>query len=100
MQPPSTLSSYLHLSKQVFSDTNNLAGEKRIYAMHFDGVHERLITGSSVVDAWPLTRSVQNAIQIPSTHAQPLAAVSIPPVSRNGSANLIMIGHIRVDVSS
>lgn len=41
----------------------------------FDERRERLLTGSSVFDCWPLTRSVQDTTQLPHTHERPLVAV-------------------------
>ena len=35
-----------------------------------------LHTGSSVLDAWPLTRSVQDTMQVPHTHDRPISHVS------------------------
>ena len=43
--------------------------------MLFDNKHERLLTGSSVIDAWPLTRAVQDTMQVPHTHDRPLSQV-------------------------
>lgn len=60
----------------MFNDTSNLSGEKRIYSMYFDSVREQLLTGSSIIDIWPLTRAVHNTIQIPQSHQQPISAVS------------------------
>ena len=31
--------------------------------------------GSSVIDAWPLTRAVQDTMQVPHTHDRPVAQV-------------------------
>jgi WD repeat-containing protein 64 len=60
---------------QVFSDTEERPGEKRIYSIIFDERRERLLTGSSVFDCWPLTRSVQDTMQLPHTHDRPIIAV-------------------------
>ncbi|XP_071080173.1 WD repeat-containing protein 64-like [Haliotis cracherodii] len=60
---------------QVFTDNEERPGEKRIYSMLFDNKHERLMTGSSVLDAWPLTRSVQDTMQVPHTHDRPLSQI-------------------------
>ena len=32
--------------------------------------------GSSVIDAWPLTRAVQDTMQVPQTHDRPIAKVT------------------------
>ncbi|KAK3736912.1 hypothetical protein RRG08_000654 [Elysia crispata] len=53
---------------QIFTDNEERPGEKRIYSMIFDNKHERLLTGSSVIDTWPLTRAVQDTMQVPHTH--------------------------------
>ncbi|XP_069117610.1 WD repeat-containing protein 64-like isoform X3 [Argopecten irradians] len=60
---------------QVFTDNEERPGEKRIYSMIFDGKHERLITGSSVIDAWPLTRAVQDTMQVPHSHDRPISQI-------------------------
>ena len=36
--------------------------------------------GSSVLDAWPLTRAVQDTIQVPHSHDRPISQVSSRPV--------------------
>ncbi|XP_033112212.1 WD repeat-containing protein 64-like isoform X2 [Anneissia japonica] len=59
-------------SLQVFTDNEERPGEKRIHCMWFDEKHERLITGSSVLDLWPLTRTVQDTMQVPHTHDRPI----------------------------
>ncbi|XP_077997639.1 WD repeat-containing protein 64-like isoform X1 [Glandiceps talaboti] len=59
-------------SLQVFTDNEERPGEKRIHCMIFDDKHERLVTGSSVLDAWPLTRAVQDTMQVPHTHDRPI----------------------------
>ncbi|XP_021348111.1 WD repeat-containing protein 64-like isoform X3 [Mizuhopecten yessoensis] len=60
---------------QVFTDNEERPGEKRIYSMIFDSKHERLITGSSVIDAWPLTRAVQDTMQVPHSHDRPISQI-------------------------
>ena len=60
---------------QVFTDNEERPGEKRIYCMIFNNKHERLLTGSSVIDAWPLTRAVQDTMQVPQTHDRPISHV-------------------------
>ena len=62
---------------QVFTDNEERPGEKRIYSMLFDNKHERLLTGSSVIDSWPLTRAVQDTMQVPHTHDRPMSQVMI-----------------------
>lgn len=34
------------------------------------------VSGSSVLDAWPLTRAVQDTMQVPHTHDRPISQVS------------------------
>uniref|UniRef100_A0A7M4F7J1 WD repeat domain 64 n=1 Tax=Crocodylus porosus TaxID=8502 RepID=A0A7M4F7J1_CROPO len=53
---------------QVFHDIQGRPGEMQIYAMVFDNTHGKLITGSSVIDIYPLTRMIQDTKQIPQTH--------------------------------
>ncbi|KAJ8309097.1 hypothetical protein KUTeg_013971 [Tegillarca granosa] len=62
---------------QVFTDNEERPGEKRIYSMVFDNKHERLLTGSSVLDSWPLTRAVQDTMQVPHTHDRPISQVLV-----------------------
>ncbi|XP_078673590.1 WD repeat-containing protein 64-like [Branchiostoma floridae x Branchiostoma belcheri] len=62
-------------SLQVFTDNEERPGEKRIYSMAFDSKHDRLLTGSSVIDQWPLTRAVQDTMQVPHTHDRPISQV-------------------------
>ncbi|KAK3093696.1 hypothetical protein FSP39_018996 [Pinctada imbricata] len=62
---------------QVFTDNEERPGEKRIYSMVFDTKHERLLTGSSVIDSWPLTRAVQDTMQVPHTHDRPISQILI-----------------------
>ncbi|XP_074844739.1 WD repeat-containing protein 64 [Carettochelys insculpta] len=53
---------------QVFHDSQGKPGEMQIYAMVFDNKHGTLITGSSVIDIYPLTRMIQDTKQVPQTH--------------------------------
>ncbi|CAH1792147.1 unnamed protein product [Owenia fusiformis] len=68
---------------QVFTDNEDRPGEKRIYSMFFDNKHDRLLTGSSVLDAWPLTRSVQDTMQVPHTHDRPVVLACLNLVLQN-----------------
>uniref|UniRef100_A0A5F8GMK2 WD repeat domain 64 n=1 Tax=Monodelphis domestica TaxID=13616 RepID=A0A5F8GMK2_MONDO len=53
---------------QVFHDNQGGPGDMQIYAMIFDYNHGVLITGSSVIDMYPLTRMIQDTKQIPHSH--------------------------------
>ncbi|XP_059002281.1 WD repeat-containing protein 64 isoform X2 [Mustela lutreola] len=53
---------------QVFHDSHGGPGDMQIYSMVYDSNHGMLITGSSVMDMYPLTRMVQDTKQIPHTH--------------------------------
>lgn len=53
---------------QVFHDSQGGPGDMQIYSMIFDSNHGMLVTGSSVVDMYPLTRMIQDTKQIPHTH--------------------------------
>ncbi|XP_069890358.1 WD repeat-containing protein 64 isoform X1 [Dipodomys merriami] len=53
---------------QVFHDSQGGPGDMQIYSMVYDAMHGMLITGSSVMDMYPLTRMVQDTKQIPHTH--------------------------------
>ncbi|XP_048586234.1 WD repeat-containing protein 64-like isoform X2 [Nematostella vectensis] len=64
---------------QVFTDNEERPGEKRISAMLFDAKHDRLITGCSVIDTWPLTRAIQDSLQVPHTHDRPISQLLYNP---------------------
>ncbi|XP_020030326.2 WD repeat-containing protein 64 [Castor canadensis] len=53
---------------QVFHDSQGGPGDMQIYSMIYDANHGMLITGSSVMDMYPLTRMVQDTKHIPHTH--------------------------------
>ncbi|XP_006902507.1 PREDICTED: WD repeat-containing protein 64 [Elephantulus edwardii] len=53
---------------QVFHDSQGGPGDMQIYSMVYDSNHGMLITGSSVIDMYPLTRMIQDTKQIPHTH--------------------------------
>lgn len=60
---------------QVFNDNERRPGDKRINCMFFDDKRERLLTCSSEFNCWPMTRTVQDTLQLPHTHERPLVAV-------------------------
>ncbi|XP_064622276.1 WD repeat-containing protein 64-like isoform X2 [Lineus longissimus] len=62
-------------SLQVFTDNEERPGERRIFSVVFDQKHDRLMSGSSVLDSWPLTRAVQDTMQVPHTHDRPVLQV-------------------------
>lgn len=64
---------------QVFTDNEVRPGEKRITCILFDGKHDRLITGCSVIDTWPLTRAIQDSLQVPHTHDRPICQLLYNP---------------------
>uniref|UniRef100_A0A286X930 WD repeat domain 64 n=1 Tax=Cavia porcellus TaxID=10141 RepID=A0A286X930_CAVPO len=53
---------------QVFHDSQGGPGDMQIYSMVYDAKHGMLITGSSFIDMYPLTRMVQDTKQVPHTH--------------------------------
>ncbi|XP_013799422.2 WD repeat-containing protein 64 [Apteryx mantelli] len=53
---------------QVFHDNQDSPGEMEIFAMVLDNNHRTLITGSSVIDIYPLTHVIQDTKQVPQTH--------------------------------
>nr|XP_060632847.1 WD repeat-containing protein 64 [Anolis sagrei ordinatus] len=53
---------------QVFHDSQSGPREAQIFAMLFDNNHGTLITGSAVIDVYPLTRMIQDTKQVPQTH--------------------------------
>ena len=48
--------------------------EKRIFSIIFDDRRERMLTGSTKLECWPLTKSVQDTMQLPRTHDKPIIA--------------------------
>uniref|UniRef100_A0A8C7A6I0 WD repeat domain 64 n=1 Tax=Neovison vison TaxID=452646 RepID=A0A8C7A6I0_NEOVI len=60
---------------QVFHDSHGGPGDMQIYSMVYDSNHGMLITGSSVMDMYPLTRMVQDTKQIPHTHEREINVV-------------------------
>jgi len=61
----------------VIGDVTELPGERCIKSMLYDSNHEQLITGSGIIEVVPLSRAVQDAIQIPRTHDEPLVVVCV-----------------------
>ncbi|XP_035176562.1 WD repeat-containing protein 64 [Oxyura jamaicensis] len=53
---------------QVFHDNQGIPGELETLAMVFDNDHGTLITGSAVIDIYPLTHMIQDTKQVPQTH--------------------------------
>uniref|UniRef100_A0A8C9D436 WD repeat domain 64 n=1 Tax=Panthera leo TaxID=9689 RepID=A0A8C9D436_PANLE len=53
---------------QIFHDSQGGPGDMQIYSMVYDSNSGMLITGSGVMDMYPLTRMVQDTKQIPHTH--------------------------------
>ncbi|KAM6217440.1 WD repeat-containing protein 64 [Rhynchocyon petersi] len=53
---------------QVFHDSQGRPGDMQIYSMVYDANRGMLITGSSVIDMYPLTRMIQDTKQIPHSH--------------------------------
>ncbi|XP_054828108.1 WD repeat-containing protein 64 [Eublepharis macularius] len=53
---------------QIFHDTQAGPRDSHIFAMIFDNNHGTLITGSAVIDIYPLTRMIQDTKQVPQTH--------------------------------
>ncbi|CAL1529452.1 unnamed protein product [Lymnaea stagnalis] len=57
---------------QVFTDNEDRPGDKRIYSITFDDRNGRLLSGSSVVDSWPLSRTIKEPAPVPLTHDRPI----------------------------
>nr|XP_056709319.1 WD repeat-containing protein 64 [Euleptes europaea] len=53
---------------QIFHDTQAGPRDAQIFSMVFDNNHGVLITGSAVIDLYPLTRMIQDTKQVPQTH--------------------------------
>ncbi|XP_030724447.2 WD repeat-containing protein 64 [Globicephala melas] len=53
---------------QVFHDSQGGPGDMQIYSMVFDSNHGMLVTGSRVMDMYPLTRMIQDEKRVPHTH--------------------------------
>ncbi|KAM5237695.1 WD repeat-containing protein 64 [Ctenodactylus gundi] len=60
---------------QVFHDSQGGPGDMQIYSMLYDTNHGMLITGSSVIDMYPLTRMVQDTKQVPHSHEREINVV-------------------------
>ncbi|XP_077201090.1 WD repeat-containing protein 64 isoform X2 [Paroedura picta] len=53
---------------QIFHDTQAGPRDAQIFTMIFDNNHGVLITGSAVIDIYPLTRMIQDTKQVPQSH--------------------------------
>ncbi|XP_009582154.1 PREDICTED: WD repeat-containing protein 64 [Fulmarus glacialis] len=53
---------------QVFHDNQGSPGEMETFAIVFDNDRGTLITGSAVIDIYPLTHMIQDTRQVPQTH--------------------------------
>ncbi|KAM6406029.1 WD repeat-containing protein 64 [Pluvialis apricaria] len=53
---------------QVFHDNQGSPAEMETFAMVFDNDRGTLITGSAVIDIYPLTHMIQDTRQVPQTH--------------------------------
>ncbi|XP_052822990.1 WD repeat-containing protein 64 isoform X1 [Octopus bimaculoides] len=62
-------------SLQIFSGSEQHRQGARITCMLYDDEYERLLTGSDVFDSWPLSRTVQDTMQIPQSHDRPINQV-------------------------
>uniref|UniRef100_A0A663N6F1 WD repeat domain 64 n=1 Tax=Athene cunicularia TaxID=194338 RepID=A0A663N6F1_ATHCN len=60
---------------QVFHDNQGSPGEMENFAMVFDNDHGTLITGSVVIDIYPLTHMIQDTRQVPQTHEKSINAL-------------------------
>uniref|UniRef100_A0A8C8A914 WD repeat domain 64 n=1 Tax=Otus sunia TaxID=257818 RepID=A0A8C8A914_9STRI len=60
---------------QVFHDNQGSPGEMENFPMIFDNDRGMLITGSAVIDIYPLTRMIQDMRQVPQTHEKSINAL-------------------------
>lgn len=60
---------------QVFTSSDSSPSEKRINAMFYDPKRDRLITGCNTIEMWPLTRAIQDSLQLPHSHDRALSQV-------------------------
>ncbi|XP_071595187.1 WD repeat-containing protein 64 isoform X2 [Heliangelus exortis] len=60
---------------QVFYDNQGTPGELETIAMVFDNDHGILITGSDVIDIYPLTHMIQDTRQMPQTHEKNISVL-------------------------
>ncbi|XP_049633519.1 LOW QUALITY PROTEIN: WD repeat-containing protein 64 [Suncus etruscus] len=60
---------------QVFHDSQGGPGDMQIYSMIYDSNHGMLITGSSVINMYPLTRMIQDTKQVPHSHEREINAM-------------------------
>ncbi|KAK6998675.1 WD repeat-containing protein 64 [Biomphalaria glabrata] len=70
---------------QVFTDNEERSGDRRIYSITYDNKNERLLSGSSVVDSWPLARTIKDSPPVPLSHDRPIVQMLI-----NKEANQIV----------
>ena len=57
-------------------EVNQMPSELRVNCMFYDTRRQQLISGSNVIEVYPLSRATRDAVQIPHTHDSPLAVVS------------------------
>lgn len=48
-------------------------GDKRVNVIFFDNENECLLTGSNLLEKWPLMRAARDVLQTPKTHEQPIS---------------------------
>ncbi|OAF70420.1 hypothetical protein A3Q56_01845 [Intoshia linei] len=68
---------HTYLLLQVFADTEERLGERRIYSIIFNNKTDLLIMGSSVIDTWALVKSSYEIEKLPHTHDCPLVHIFI-----------------------
>ena len=58
---------------QTFSMVDEHIGDKRVNVIFFDNENECLLTGSNLLEKWPLTRAARDVLQTPKSHEQSIA---------------------------
>ncbi|EDV21639.1 uncharacterized protein TRIADDRAFT_59845 [Trichoplax adhaerens] len=62
-------------SLQSFCDIDIGSTDKRLSAIFYDNKYERLLTGTTVISCWPLTRTVQDSMFAPHTHERAVSQI-------------------------
>lgn len=58
---------------QTFSMVDDHIGDKRVNVMFFDNENECLLTGSNLLEKWPLMRAARDVLQMPKSHEQSIS---------------------------
>ncbi len=79
---------------QVFNSSEEHPGDKRIQAIYFDSANECLLTGSNMLEQWPLARAAQDVLQQPHTHERPLLLCMQNPAFAQVCSTYVLYIHV------